>query len=113
MIKGDMDDPAFAAYMQKILIPEISPGTTVIVVCHVTLCNKKANAALKTHGCWFLYLPSYSPELNPIELTFSKLKAHLRHIFARSFTSVFDAIGGLCKMHSKRSVQNTSLQVMD
>lgn len=49
--------------------------------------------ALRDHGCWFLYLPPYSPDLNPIQQAFSKLKAHLRRIGARTFTEVFDAIG--------------------
>jgi transposase len=92
VIKGAMDGPAFAAYVQKVLIPEIAPGTAVVLDNLATHRNKEATAALKAHGCWFLFLPPYSPDLNPIELAFSKLKAHLRGISARSFTSVFDAI---------------------
>lgn len=55
--------------------------------------NREAAAALKAHGCWFLYLPPYSPDLNPIEQAFSRLKAHLRRFGARSFTGVCKAIG--------------------
>ncbi|WCR19709.1 transposase [Paracoccus alcaliphilus] len=44
------------------------------------------------------YLPPYSPDLNPIEMAFAKLKAHLRRIAARSFIQVFDAIGKVCDM---------------
>jgi hypothetical protein len=47
--------------------------------------NKDAAQALKDVGCWILYLPPYSPDLNPIEMVFSKLKAHLRRIGARTF----------------------------
>ena len=106
VIKGAMDGPAFAAYVREVLIPEIAPGTAVILDNLATHTNKEAAAALKAHGCWFLYLPPYSPDLNPIELAFSKLKAHLRRISARSFTSVFDAIGDICEMYSPLESSN-------
>ena len=63
---------------------------------HATHRNKEAAKALREHGCWFLYLPPCSPDLYPIEQAFSKVKAHLRRIGARTFTEVFDAISGIC-----------------
>jgi transposase len=51
--------------------------------------NAEAEKAMRKAGCWFLFLPPYSPDLNPIEMTFSKLKAHLRRIGARTFTDLF------------------------
>ncbi len=60
VIKGAMYGPAFAAYDRDVLIPEIKPGTAVILDNLATHRNKKAAAALKAHGCWFLYLPPYS-----------------------------------------------------
>ena len=60
--------------------------------------NKEAAKDLRERGCWFLYLPPYSPDLNPIEMVFSKLKAHLRRISARSFIDVFDAIAHVCDL---------------
>lgn len=86
VIKGAMDGPAFAAYIREVLIPEIAPGTVVILDNLATHRNKEAAQALREHGCWFLDLPPYSPDLNPIEQAFSKLKAHLRKIGARTFT---------------------------
>ena len=83
-----------------------APGTAVILDNLATHRNKQAAAALHAHGCWFLYLPPYSPDLNPIELAFSKLKAHLRRIGARSFTSVFEAIGDICDMYSPQECWN-------
>ena len=56
--------------------------------------------ALRDHGCRFLYLPPYSPDLNPIEQAFSKLKAHLRRIGARTFTDMFNAIAEICDLYS-------------
>lgn len=105
-IKGAMDGPAFAAYVQKVLIPEIALGTAVVLDNLATHRNKEATDALKAHGCWFLYLPPYSPDLNSIELAFSKLKAHLRRIGARSFTAVFQAIGDICEMYEPQECSN-------
>ena len=70
--------------------------------------NKEAAQALRDHGCWFLYLPPYSPDLNPIELAFSKLKAHLRRIGARTFTKVFEAIGAICDLYDPTECGITS-----
>ncbi|NKB29089.1 MAG: hypothetical protein GKR99_16670 [Rhodobacteraceae bacterium] len=99
VIKGAIDGPAFAAYIREVLVPEINPCTVVILDNLATHRNKEATQALRNHGCWFLYLPPYSPDLNPIEQAFSKLKAHLRRIGARSFTQVFEAIGAICDLY--------------
>lgn len=85
MIKGAMDRDAFDTYIEKVLAPELEPGTVVIVDNLATHKSEKAAAALKAKDCWFLFLPPYSPDLNPIEMAFSKLKAHLRKIGARTF----------------------------
>jgi transposase len=101
-----MDGPAFAAYIREVLIPEIAPGTAVILDILATHRNTEAAQALKEHGCWFLYLPPYSPDLNPIEQAFAKLKAHLRRIGARSFTAVFNAIGEICDLYDPMECWN-------
>jgi len=93
-----MNGEAFAAYIRKVLIPEIQPGTVVICDNLATHKNAEATAALRAHKCWFLYLPPYSPDLNPIEQAFSKLKAHLRRIGARTFSELFNAIGEICDL---------------
>ena len=64
--------------------------------------HKSDNAAqiLKERGCWFLFLPPYSPDLNPIEMAFSKLKSHLRRIGARTIDSLIQAIGDICELYS-------------
>lgn len=58
---------------------------------------KSANL-LKRQNCWFLYLPAYSPDLNPIEMAFSKLKAHLRCIEARTYDTLIQALGNICDL---------------
>ncbi len=51
-------------------------------------------------------LPPYSPDLNPIEMVFSKLKAHLRRIGARTFTDMFDAIAQVCDLYTPQECWN-------
>ena len=99
VIKGAMNGPAFATYVKEVLVREIEPGTVVILDNLATHKNKEAAAALKENGCWFLFLPPYSPDLNPIELAFAKFKAHLRRVGARSFTAVFEALGEICDLY--------------
>ncbi len=62
-----MDGPAFAACVREVPIPEIDPGTAVVLDDLATHRNGEAEAALHAHGCRFLYLPPYSPDLNPID----------------------------------------------
>ena len=98
VINGAMNGMAFAAYIRDVLAPELEPGTVVICDNLAAHRNKDAAAALKAKRCWFLYLPPYSPDLNPIELAFSKLKAHLRRIGARTFDQMFDALAQTCDL---------------
>ena len=98
VIKGAMDGEAFEAYVRNVLAPELQPGTVVICDNLATHYNQAAAATLREVGCWFLYLPPYSPDLNPIERAFSKLKAHLRRIGARTFDQMFDALTEICNL---------------
>ena len=74
-------------------------GRSVVILDNLAT-HKSDHAAqmLKAHGCWFLFLPAYSPDLNPIEMAFSKLKAHLRRIGARTFDQLIEAIGEICDL---------------
>ena len=106
VIKGAMDGAAFTAYVEKVLVPELSPGTVVILDNLATHKNAEAEKAMRRAGCWFLFLPPYSPDLNPIEMAFSKLKAHLRRIGARSFTDMFNALAEICDLYSTEECWN-------
>lgn len=93
-----MNGEAFATYIRTQLAPALKPRT--VVICDNLSVHKNADAAkaLKDKGCWFLFLPPYSPDLNPIEMAFAKLKAHLRRIGARTFDQLFAAIGEICDL---------------
>ena len=72
VIEGSMDGKAFEAYISQVLVPQLEPGTVVILDNLATHKNKQAAQALKKAGCWFLFLPHYSTDLNPIEVAFAK-----------------------------------------
>ena len=79
-----MDGDAFTTYIRDVFIPELKPGTVVILDNLATYRNVEANKAIRAAKCWFPYLPPYSPNLNQIELAFARLKAHLRKVSART-----------------------------
>ena len=65
-----------------------------------------AQAFLKAQGNWLLFLPPYSPDLNPIEMAFSKLKAHLRRMKARTFDTLFKSVAEACELFPQQECQN-------
>lgn len=95
-----------AAYVEQVLVPELEPGTVVILDNLATHKNAAAAKAMRKAGCWFLFLPPYSPDLNPIEMAFSKLKAHLRRIGARNFTDMFHALTEICDLYTPQECWN-------
>ena len=98
IIEGAMNGEAFAAYVETQLAPALDPGTVVILDNLGVHKNARAAKALQDRGCWFLFLPPYSPDLNPIEMAFAKLKAHLRRAGARTFQALAKAIGDICNL---------------
>ena len=98
VISGAMDRAAFDVYVETQLAPELEHGSVVILDNLATHKSPSAAEILRVQGCWFLFLPPYSPDLNPIEMAFSKLKAHLRRIGARTFDELIDAIGDICDL---------------
>lgn len=94
---GPMDGEMFLAYTRQFLAPALRPGDIVILdnlgshkVAGVRQAITAAQAAV-------LYLPPYSPDLNPIEKLFSKLKARLRKASTRTVEALWDEIGGVVK----------------
>ena len=70
--------------------------------------HKSACAAevLKSIGAWFPFLPAYSPDLNPIEMAFAKLKALIRKAAARSYDALWQAVGHVCDLFSDEECYN-------
>ena len=106
VIKGAMDRIAFDTYIETQLAPVLEPGTVVILDNLATHKSLKSANLLKRQKCWFLYLPAYSPDLNPIEMAFSKLKAHLRRIEARTYDTLIQALSNICGLFSPKECWN-------
>ena len=106
VIEGAMDGAAFTTWVETQLAPELAPGTVVILDNLSTHKVPAAADALRRTGCWFLFLPAYSPDLNPIEMVFAKLKAHLRRIGARTFDQLITALGEVCAMFTPHECWN-------
>ena len=104
VISGAMDRDAFDSCIEKVLILELEPGSVVILDNLATHNSDTAARRLKPHGCRFL--PACSPDLNPIEMAFSKLKAHLRRIGARTFDQLIEAIGDICDLFTPDQCRN-------
>jgi transposase len=100
VIPGAMDRDAFDTWVETQLVPAIAPGTVIILDNLSVHRSPRAADILKAHRSWLLPLPPYSPDLNPIEMAFAKLKAHLRRIGARTFDSLITAIGTVCNLFS-------------
>jgi transposase len=98
IIHGAMNRNAFNTYIETQLVPTLRPGDVVILDNLSVHKSAKAEAAIKAKGAWMLFLPQYSPDLNPIEMAFSKLKAHLRKEAARTFDTLIDAVGNICQL---------------
>jgi transposase len=65
-----------------------------------------AETVIRDKGAWLLFLPPYSPDLNPIEMAFSKLKAHLRAKAARTIDELWKVIGNICTLFSPEECSN-------
>jgi len=106
IIDGAMDGRAFETYIETQLAPTLSPGDVVILDNLAAHRGQKAAQALAERGAWFLFLPRYSPDLNPIEMAFSKLKAHLRKGAHRSIDALWRAVGNICDLYSSQECSN-------
>ena len=91
-IDGPTDSEVFRAYVRQVLTPELRVGDIVIMDNLQPHKAAGVREAIEAVGASLLYLPPYSPDFNPIENMWSKLKTHLRSVAARSFDGLCDAI---------------------
>ncbi len=106
IINGPMNRTIFETYVETQLAPTLQPGDVVILDNLSSHKSQKAKAILKECGAWFLFLPPYSPDLNPIEMAFAKLKAHLRRIGARTIEELCKAVGDICDLYTPEECWN-------
>ena len=95
VIDRAMTGDIFRAYVEQCLAPTLAPGDVVIMDNLPAHKVAGVRAAIEAAGAELLYLPPYSPDLNPIELAFAKLKALLRQAAARSVDALWRTVGRL------------------
>lgn len=91
-IEGGTDGDVFAAYVEQVLTPILCKGDLVVLDNAAAHKDPRVMEALARVGATPVYLPPYSPDLNPIELAWSKLKAHLRRARARTVEALNAAV---------------------
>jgi transposase len=92
-VEGATTSAVFEAYVERILAPTLRRGQVVVMDNLSAHKGKRVRELIEGRGCELLYLPSYSPDLNPIEEAFSKIKNLLRKSEARSREALLEAIG--------------------
>jgi transposase len=95
VLDGPITGPAFRAYVEQFLAPALEPGDVVVLDNLPAHKVKGVHQAIAAAGASLLYLPPYSPDLNPIEQLFAKLKALLRKAAVRTKHELWQAIGRL------------------
>jgi transposase len=92
LLDGSADAAAFETYIERILAPSLRPGQ-IVILDHLSIhLGPRIKQAIEARGCQLLFLPAYSPDSSPIEGAFSKLKAILRRVGARTRQALQDAI---------------------
>lgn len=101
-----MNSRIFETWVETQLAPTLSRGDVVILDNVAFHKSSKAEELIKARGAWLLFLPAYSPDLNPIEMAFSKLKTLLRKRAARTFDAITQALGDICNLFSITECRN-------
>jgi transposase len=106
VIDQPMNRVIFDTWVITQLVPTLSKGDIVIMDNLPAHKSATAQQAIQSKGAWLLFLPAYSPDLNPIEMAFSKLKAHLRARAARTIDDLWRAIGDICDLYDAQECFN-------
>lgn len=106
VLDGPIDGEWFLAYVAQVLCPTLRANDIVILDNLGSHRSDKIRQAIEARGASLLYLPKYSPDLNPIENAFAKLKAGLRRAAERSTEALWNRIGSIVDTYSPRECAN-------
>ena len=106
VLDGATNGDAFRAYVEQIWAPTLTPGDVVIMDKLASHKVAGVRHAIEACGASLLYLPPYSPDLNPIEQSFAKLKALIRKAATRNREALWNAIGPLVSRFKPRECAN-------
>ena len=105
-IEGPIDGVSFRTYVEKVLLPTLRAGDIVVLDNLGSHKGKRVRQLIRAVGAKLLFLPKYSPDLNPIEQVFAKLKHLLRKAAARTIDAVCAAIAEALKAFTPQECAN-------
>jgi putative transposase len=106
LIDGPINGETFRTYVEKVLAPVLRPGDVVIMDNLGSHKSKAVRQAIRAAGAKLFFLPKYSPDLNPIEMLFAKLKHWLRQAAPRTTDAVCDAIAPIIDTVTSKECAN-------
>ena len=106
ILDGAMHGAAFLAYVEQVLVPTLKPGDIVVMDNLPAHKPSAVRQAIEKAGAELRFLPPYSPDFNPIEMAFSKFKAFLKGIAARSVDDLWDAIAQAVEIFTEYECRN-------
>ena len=106
VIDGPINGASFLAYVTQFLVPTLLPGDVVVMDNLGSHKSKAVRRAIRATGAHLLFLPPYSPDLNPIEQVFAKLKALLRKADPRSIEKTWKTIANLLNEFTTKECSN-------
>lgn len=92
MVDGAIDGDIFTAFVERVLVPELRPGDVVILDNLSSHKGDKARRLIESRGARLEFLPPYSPDLNPIEMVFAKIKQKLRSLACRTVDALWSSM---------------------
>ena len=105
-VDGTVNRDVFEAFVAQVLAPALSAGDVVVMDNLSSHKGATVRGLIEARGAALLFLPPYSPDLNPIEMAFPKLKAHLRRIGARTIDHLWRAVADICDLFTPTECRN-------
>jgi putative transposase len=106
LLDGPIDGESFRTYVEKVLVPTLEPGDIVVMDNLGSHKSKAVRQLIRAAGARLFFLPKYSPDLNPIEQVFAKLKHLLRKAAARTADAICAVIGQLLRAFTSQECAN-------
>ena len=106
VLDGAMNRDSFDTYVSCILAPALRPGQIVVADNLSSHKSARALALLRAQGNDLVFLPPYSPDLNPIEMAFSKLKTLIRKVAVRTYHALWKQVGAVCDIFLSQECRN-------
>ncbi len=105
VFSGSLDGELFKKYLKEFLVPTLASGDIVVMDNLSSHKVAEVKEIIESSGATILYLPPYSPDLNPIELMWSKVKAYLRKVKARTIDVLFESIAEALRLITKADIK--------